>query len=380
MRTRGNRVSLILVRSIVTLCSLTLVCRLFEKAVVTPAAEQKRSASSASSALLTLNISTTSLSKPSVHRIPSRVTTESRSLRGDVEDLSYLETLLEVCGTLCTIEGGEFEGSLFFDQRLVTFDCPALFSDSVFIQHGHGQDAAPRVVPPKYLPHYTLNGQIPLSEFYWDEKYLGKTAHTPVWTRSLVDEWKSLVNEDKLEGNYGVEETKHLKNALLHARGVKNGRVLVIGSEFPWVEATVLASGARSIVTLEYGKIKSEHPDILTMTPLEFKRAFRENTLGLFDAVVTFSSVEHSGLGRYGDALNPWGDVLEVARAHCVCAPGGSLVIAVMTNMTHDKLEFNAHRVYGYKRWPYLTTNWRQVFREPSGFQVVHVFSKMNVS
>ncbi len=347
------------------LCSLTLVCRLFEKAVVTSAGEQERSAPCASSAPI---FRKRRCPKPGVHRIPS--------------GFSYLERLLEVCGTLCTVEGGEFEDSLFFAQRSVTIDCPALFSDSVFIQHGHGQDAAPRVIPPKYLPHYTLNGQIPLSEYYFNKKYLGKTAHTPVWTRSLVDEWRSLVNEDKLEGNYGVEETKHLKNALLHARGVKNGRVLVIGSEIPWVEATLLASGARSIVTLEYGKIKSEHPDILTMTPMEFKRAFREKTLGLFDAIVTFSSVEHSGLGRYGDALNPWGDVLEVARAHCVCAPGGSLVIAVMTNMTHmhDKLEFNAHRVYGYQRWPYLTTNWRQVYREPSGFQVVHVFSKMDVS
>ena len=31
-----------------------------------------------------------------------------------------------------------------------------------------------------------------------------------------------------------------------------------------------------------------------------------------FDAVVSFSSLEHSGLGRYGDAINPWADVLEV--------------------------------------------------------------------
>ena len=34
-----------------------------------------------------------------------------------------------------------------------------------------------------------------------------------------------------------------------------------------------------------------------------------------FDAVVSFSSIEHSGLGRYGDALNPWGDLIAAAQA-----------------------------------------------------------------
>ena len=34
-----------------------------------------------------------------------------------------------------------------------------------------------------------------------------------------------------------------------------------------------------------------------------------------FDAVVTFSSIEHSGLGRYGDSLNPWGDLIASAQA-----------------------------------------------------------------
>ena len=34
-----------------------------------------------------------------------------------------------------------------------------------------------------------------------------------------------------------------------------------------------------------------------------------------FDAVVTFSSVEHSGLGRYFDMINPWGDLLTMAKA-----------------------------------------------------------------
>ena len=112
------------------------------------------------------------------------------------------------------------------------------------------------------------------------------------------------------------------------------------------------------------------------MTPGEFRKKYLSGILGLFDAIATFSSVEHSGLGRYGDALNPWGDVLEIARAYCVCKPGGSLVIAVMTEDGNDAIQFNAHRIYGVKRWPYLASNWQQVHLEPDGEQLVYVFSR----
>lgn len=122
----------------------------------------------------------------------------------------------------------------------------------------------------------------------------------------------------------------------------------MIGSEHPWVEACVLEAGASSVLTLEYREIISEHLKIRTMTPPMFQKQYAAGHLGEFDAVVTFSSVEHSGLGRYGDALNPWGDVLEIARAHCVCKDKGSLVLAVIYG--EDKIEFNAHRIYGSAR------------------------------
>jgi hypothetical protein len=44
------------------------------------------------------------------------------------------------------------------------------------------------------------------------------------------------------------------------------------------------------------------------MVPLEFRNSYLNNTLGTFDVIVTYSSVEHSGLGRFGDMLNPWGN------------------------------------------------------------------------
>jgi hypothetical protein len=53
---------------------------------------------------------------------------------------------------------------------------------------------------------------------------------------------------------------------------------------------------------------------------------FLKGELGPFDAVVTFSSAEHSGLGRYGDGLNPWGDMIAIARGWRVTKKRGSLI------------------------------------------------------
>ena len=67
------------------------------------------------------------------------------------------------------------------------------------------------------------------------------------------------------------------------------------------------------------------------MTPEEFSKSFLEGTLPQFDSVVTFSSLEHSGLGRYGDQLNPWGDLITMAKIWCALKPGGLGLIGVPT-------------------------------------------------
>lgn len=67
-------------------------------------------------------------------------------------------------------------------------------------------------------------------------------------------------------------------------------------------------------------KIRSEHPRITVLTPFEMSDQFLAGTLPAFDAMVTFSSIEHSGLGRYGDELNPHGDVITMVVVVVVAA------------------------------------------------------------
>ncbi|XP_076071098.1 uncharacterized protein LOC143042580 [Mytilus galloprovincialis] len=292
--------------------------------------------------------------------------------------LDAVEYIRKDCGELCATSATGVKGP-YFDQITVPIDCQALFENE-HIDRGHGLSIAPKTIPKYLLMDFTMNNRLKVTSWYFNEAYLGKTAKMPVWTEQIIEHYISLAKDNKLEGTYGVSETNALRDGLKHAPGgIMNGRVLVIGSEIPWVEACVLEAGAREVVTLEYGKIVSKHPKIKTMIPDRFRKSYLNKTLGSFDAIVTFSSIEHSGLGRYGDGLNPWGDIIAIARGWCVTKEGGLLIIGVQYSYEKDYIKFNAARWYGKIRYPYLTTNWKQHYRG-HGKQRVHVFTKTNVN
>ena len=56
--------------------------------------------------------------------------------------------------------------------------------------------------------------------------------------------------------------------------------------------------------------------------------------------------VEHMGLGRYGDALDPDGDVKAMNELKRVLAEQGQLLLVVPVGQ--PRLQFNAHRIYSY--------------------------------
>lgn len=57
--------------------------------------------------------------------------------------------------------------------------------------------------------------------------------------------------------------------------------------------------------------------------------------------------VEHVGLGRYGDPLDPAGDLKAMKELGRVLARGGSLLFVVPIGK--PKVMFNAHRIYSYE-------------------------------
>jgi len=58
--------------------------------------------------------------------------------------------------------------------------------------------------------------------------------------------------------------------------------------------------------------------------------------------------VEHIGLGRYGDPLDPEGDLRAISELKRVLAHGGDLLLVVPVGK--PRIMFNAHRIYSYEQ------------------------------
>jgi hypothetical protein len=278
------------------------------------------------------------------------------------ELFARLDRIRLACGELCNInDAASYAANSVvvspgaFPQIKAKVDCDALMnSDDI----DAGDTTVPYPPPEELMPYYMLNGMVNVKLGHrHTDIYLGGQARQNVWTKEMVEEGMEQVVAGNLHGTYGVKVTNIVRDKLKNV--VKGKEVLVIGSEQPWVETICLALGASMVTTLEYGSITSHHPKIKTIIPSQFRESYQDGTLGKFDVIVSWSSLEHSGLGRYGDALNPWGDVLAVARAWCVTKPGGKMLLGIPTGF--DAIEFNAHRWYGEVRWPLITANWKNI-------------------
>ena len=90
-------------------------------------------------------------------------------------------------------------------------------------------------------------------------------------------------------------------------------------------------------------------PAKLNLSNLESSRAnllnlhFEDNSI---DSLSCMHTVEHVGLGRYGDQIDPDGDIKAVKELSRVVSKGGSLLFVVPIGK--PKIEFNAHRIYSY--------------------------------
>jgi len=88
---------------------------------------------------------------------------------------------------------------------------------------------------------------------------------------------------------------------------------------------------------IHLSNLTSDHADI---TSLPFED----------DSVLSLScmhTVEHIGLGRYGDSLDPEGDLKAIQELNRVLSHGGNLLFVVPVGGT-ARIIFNAHRIYTY--------------------------------
>lgn len=288
------------------------------------------------------------------------------------------EALLVGCGQLCdtSIAGTP---SKWFNFVAKKFDCRALWSNvDIDSSATDAQWPPPDMPPPEMLADFSHGGRITINRAgHMKNRYSGTNALSPVWKKEDIEKYLDQARAGTLIGTYDVGVVKDVQAALAQM-DLKGKTVLVIGSENPWVEVLALLAGAGMVYTQEYGHITSTHPQLRTMTPGEMRLMFFNNTLPKFDAILTYSSVEHSGLGRYGDALNPWGDIQAIARAWCVARSGAMMLLGVPSCGAPDRIDFNMHRCYHTQMWAQMTANWEQVWKaEPEPWQGPRVFRRV---
>jgi len=96
-------------------------------------------------------------------------------------------------------------------------------------------------------------------------------------------------------------------------------------------------------------KFYDYRPAELSLSGLESKRGdltclpFADNSV---DSLSCMHVVEHVGLGRYGDPIDPDGDLKAIAELKRVLSKGGSLLFVAPVGK--PKIRFNAHRIYSY--------------------------------
>ena len=213
-------------------------------------------------------------------------------------------------------------------------------------RYGPAVEEIPQVLRDKF----TQNGTVPVVNNFHDQAYLGGDAMVSLWTSQMVDQLIKDVRARKPEFNYDNTPMYSLFDANPNIVAGKRG--VVVGSENPWLEAFLLTYGSSEVTTVEYGTIVSEDSRILTYTPDRFDKLFLRGDIEQFDYAFTYSSIEHDGLGRYGDVLNPDGDLQTVRKLMDVVKPGGLIFIGVPC--CEDVLVWNAHRLYGPKRFQRL--------------------------
>ena len=89
---------------------------------------------------------------------------------------------------------------------------------------------------------------------------------------------------------------------------------------------------------LHLSNLNSKAADLLNLP-------FEDNSISSLSCMHT---LEHVGLGRYGDDLDYDGDLKGMSELERVLAPEGDLLIVVPIGK--PKLVFNAHRIYSYQQ------------------------------
>ena len=253
----------------------------------------------------------------------------------------------------------------FFECKYYKHNCLRLFRD-IRLPNGRFKYVHAIAEPPENM----MNSDMPLVNlWYFDDldpmfRIKNKTK-LPV-DAHLFDKYRKQVSK-----NDSVDELdlKKIDIALLnlfksYEKFIDSRSILVMSCLSLWAEALAYEIGASQITTLALTHRFWHEPKLVWhylndyLDILMKKRAIEQ-----FDNAVSFSFIDHSGLGRFGEPLSPEGDLMTMKQLHCMLKPEGLLFLGPleMTNKEKSELYFNAKRVYGQNRLQRLLNGWQLV-------------------
>lgn len=214
-------------------------------------------------------------------------------------------------------------------------------------------------IPKDLVSDFRMGGKIPISYRYFDG---GNNVAPRHYSVKDIDYYFKRAAERKCN-YYGATDTFFYD--ALDKYSIKNKKVLVIGSCKPCYEAICLYRGAHVTVS-EYADITCDVKTIKYIKPESL-----ENVRDFYDVVVSISSYEHTGLGRYGDPIDPLGDLDAMIGAARVLKKKGLMFLAVPRGQ--DEVVWNEKRVYGNIRFPLLVDGYNILAKYGKGLQPIFV-------
>lgn len=201
----------------------------------------------------------------------------------------------------------------------------------------------PHEIPDEFVSGFTMNHEIPVLNWYFNNTL----ATSIVWDDKVMS--NMLINstyENIITNGAKIDcydAAKLIMVGLQKIEGLPSKSVAVIGSLDPWIECICMNNNITDITTVEYNPPICSHPYLKIISYNDFVGSDKK-----YDIIISYSSIEHSGLGRYGDPIDPNGDIKVMEQIVEKLNINGRILLGIPIGK--DSIVWNAHRVYGRKR------------------------------
>jgi len=160
--------------------------------------------------------------------------------------------------------------------------------------------------------------------------------------------WMPCLHDRYEEG--GTTKSEYFWQDLLVARWIfaaKPQRHVDIGSRVDGFVAHV--ASFRDIEVFDVRPISAQVPGVaFVQTDLMRSDSLPNSGSGYCDSLSCLHAIEHFGLGRYGDPIDPYGYERGIANMALLLKSGGHFYLS--TPIGQERVEFNAHRVFDPRR------------------------------